>query len=154
MDDDDDKYGNFIKDKIISNSDSRDILIEENKIKIRVEDEKESIEHKIGISVIQTKRRSTLLKRTASEPKLIENDIKSDENSKNNEKESAVGEIKGKIVSNSIIEINDSHMLKNKKLLGSIKFNTEEANSSFDEIFFYHFENLLVEYLDKKYYIK
>ena len=152
--DDDEKNGNFINNKIISKHDSKSILIEENKIKISDEDEKESLEHKIGISENHTKRRSTLLKRTASEPKLQENDIKSEEISKYKEKESAPREIKGKIVSNSIIEINDSNMLKNVKLRGSFKCSAEDTNSSFDEIFFYHFENLLVEYLDKKYYIK
>jgi len=152
--DDDEKNGNFIKNKINPNHDSKSILIEENKINISNEDEKERLENKIGISENQTKRRSTLLKRTASEPKLLENDIKSEEISKYKEKESALCEIKGKIVSNSIIEINDSNMLKNVKLRGSFKLSSEDSNSSFDEIFFYHFENLLVEYLDKKYYIK
>ncbi len=123
------------------------------------EDEKESFENKQeNTRSFSFKKRHSLLKRTASEPKLIELESKEIYFCSDNQKESAILNTDDQI-KNQITEVNKSKTLNrplnhHKKSGPEINCNFEESNSSFKEIFFYHFENILIEFLDKKHNLK
>lgn len=127
---------------------------EENKLIDLEEDEKESLENNQSVNL---KKRHSLLKRTASEPKLIELESKEVSFISDREKDFATLN-SGDQMEILIAEVKKSKSTKrlhnNQNLGPEINSIFEESNSSFREIFFYHFENILVEFLNKKYNLK
>ncbi len=115
-----------------------DLLNVESKITI-ADDEK------IEINSDSTyKRKTSLLKRTASEPKLIQTESVEDLST---EEEKTVKLTKVSNQPSKATKIKNSSLhnkTKNKSII-------DETDSSYDEIYFYNFENLLVDYINKKY---
>lgn len=147
--------------KKLSDLDSTSIIVEEKKIIDCDEDVKDNILNKIEIIPDDQfkKKKNSLLKRTASEPKLIETVSTDDILSMKKEKDYDANTYGIHESSQMIIEIKNSKNLittsSNLKKYEEInKINCDDFNSSYDEIFFYHFENLLIDFIDKKYSIK
>jgi len=112
-------------------------------------------------SNIQSKRKKTILKRTSSEPKLLTKaDSQNDVNLKIGKNEEII--IKDEELTTTVVLKSSSKKISgtpplNIKVKTYNKIKTQMSSlddsddSAFNEIYFYNFENVLVEYLNKKY---